>query len=386
MRKQIKNETIQIVRGNPKKYFGREALEVYSPKFLEILKRIQESKGNQFLYSQFTSAEGLGFFGEVLRQQGFQQYKIRREGGQWVEDMDDPSSTAELFVMYTGAEEPEQRQIYLSLFNNEWASEKIPTRLLEALRKRYGPDSNNLHGSVIKVLMASRAGAEGITLRNVRNVHIMEPYWGPALMDQVIGRAIRICSHAELSPEERTVTVNLYMSVFGDDDINSNDNNAALLRKNDQLLKRYVAEFQDTPLGAPPLEPGTSDEALYEFAFEKRTLATQFSDLLHRSAVDCEVHKAAHSRNGAQPNCMSFISTDPEQVAFHSDIANDPLDGELEMNALFSESRFQKVRIGSNVFLFKPATKEIFHWKVFEQSKRLLRMGHIGTDTIYFSK
>ena len=32
-------------------------------------------------------------------------------------------------------------------------------------------------------------GAEGISLRNTRCVHIMEPYWHPVRIQQVIGRA-----------------------------------------------------------------------------------------------------------------------------------------------------------------------------------------------------
>ena len=49
--------------------------------------------------------------------------------------------------------------------------------------------SNNLYGEIIKVLMITASGAEGISLRNVRYVHITEPYWHPVRMQQVIGRA-----------------------------------------------------------------------------------------------------------------------------------------------------------------------------------------------------
>ena len=38
---------------------------------------------------------------------------------------------------------------------------------------------NNFYGEVINTLMISASGAEGIDLRNVRYVHIMEPYWHP---------------------------------------------------------------------------------------------------------------------------------------------------------------------------------------------------------------
>ena len=41
----------------------------------------------------------------------------------------------------------------------------------------------------------------------------MEPYWHRTRIDQVIGRAIRICSHKDLPIEERHVDVFLYLSI-----------------------------------------------------------------------------------------------------------------------------------------------------------------------------
>lgn len=57
------------------------------------------------------------------------------------------------------------------------------------------------------IIMGTAAAAEGITLANVRHVHLMEPHWNPARHDQVIGRAIRINSHITLPEAERTVRI-----------------------------------------------------------------------------------------------------------------------------------------------------------------------------------
>jgi hypothetical protein len=62
--------------------------------------------------------------------------------------------------------------------------------------------------------MISASGAEGINLRNVRYVHILEPYWHPVRIEQVVGRARRICSHQDLPAELRTVNVFLYLMVY----------------------------------------------------------------------------------------------------------------------------------------------------------------------------
>ena len=69
-------------------------------------------------------------------------------------------------------------------------------------------------GDIIKVLMITSSGSEGITLKNTRFVHIIEPYWHPVRTDQVIGRARRICSHQDLPEELKTVEVFIYLMTF----------------------------------------------------------------------------------------------------------------------------------------------------------------------------
>ena len=73
---------------------------------------------------------------------------------------------------------------------------------------------NNYLGEIIKVLMITSAGSEGINLRNTRYVHIMEPYWHPVRVEQVIGRARRICSHQALPKDMQNVQVFVYVATL----------------------------------------------------------------------------------------------------------------------------------------------------------------------------
>ena len=59
-------------------------------------------------------------------------------------------------------------------------------------------DTNQLYGKLVKLFCITASGAEGISLKNVRRVLITEPYWNNIRIDQVIGRAIRSCSHETL--------------------------------------------------------------------------------------------------------------------------------------------------------------------------------------------
>ena len=61
-------------------------------------------------------------------------------------------------------------------------------------------------------MIISSAGAEGISLKCVRQVHILEPYWNYVRLDQVLGRAIRMRSHQDLEKKEQNVEQYLYLS------------------------------------------------------------------------------------------------------------------------------------------------------------------------------
>lgn len=68
----------------------------------------------------------------------------------------------------------------------------------------------NDSGEIYPILIISGSGSEGISLLNTRFVHILEPFWNQNRIEQVIGRATRLCSHNRLQPEYRNVTIYKY--------------------------------------------------------------------------------------------------------------------------------------------------------------------------------
>ena len=60
---------------------------------------------------------------------------------------------------------------------------------------------------LLKVLVISKAGGEGLDLKNTTSIVIMEPAWNESTHRQVIGRAVRYQSHAALPKAKRVVTV-----------------------------------------------------------------------------------------------------------------------------------------------------------------------------------
>ena len=258
-----------------KKYLTGSMLEMLSPKFYKILLNIADAdnKGLHLLYSNFRTLEGIGILKLVLLANGFAEFKIQKVDNEWqiLEKEEDKGKPR--FVLYTGTETAEEKEIIRNIYNGSW--EFVPLNLANKLRENY---ENNLFGEVIKVFMITSSGAEGINLKNTRYVHIVEPYWHMVRPDQVVGRARRICSHQDLPEELRTVKVFLYVSTFSEKQRTD--------EKNIELRIRDVSRFDKKT-------PVTTDENLYEIASQKQKINNQILQAVKETAVDCNVYANA---------------------------------------------------------------------------------------------
>ena len=77
-------------------------------------------------------------------------------------------------------------------------------------------DDANKDGSNVKVVLISQTGAEGLDLKFIRQVHILEPWYNMNRVEQIIGRAVRTCSHKALPFAKRNVEIYLYGSLMRD--------------------------------------------------------------------------------------------------------------------------------------------------------------------------
>lgn len=72
----------------------------------------------------------------------------------------------------------------------------------------------NKDGRYIKLVLGSRVMNEGISLKNVGEIHILDAYFNFGRVDQVVGRGIRWCSHYKvMSKENPYPVVNVYKYV-----------------------------------------------------------------------------------------------------------------------------------------------------------------------------
>ena len=75
-------------------------------------------------------------------------------------------------------------------------------------------NETNFDGRFVKVIIISKSGTEGLDFKNIRQVHILEPWYNINLVEQTIGRAVRNCSHKDLEFEKRNVQIFLHGSIL----------------------------------------------------------------------------------------------------------------------------------------------------------------------------
>ena len=266
-------EALQVLRENPDKYLSPDGLMTYSPKFLEVLTNIKNRDhiGLHLLYSQFRTIEGIEIMKMVLEANGFVQFKLKKTDTIYELDIDEEDLEKPKFILYTGTEEQEEKEIMRNIYNSSW--ELVPVNILNEVRKMH---ENNFLGEVIKVMMITSSGAEGINLKNTRFVHILEPYWHMVRINQVIGRARRICSHQDLPDEMRTVQVFLYMSTLSDA-VSEGD-------KHKELITRDISKIDNKT-------PVTTDEDLYDISRIKDKINHQILKSIKETSIDCSIHE-----------------------------------------------------------------------------------------------
>lgn len=304
---------ILALRQRGDEFFSKEALKVYSPKFQKVIDNLETSQGPALIYSNFKTLEGLGLFGISLEfQKNYIRLDIKQDGGQWLllpELLFPENLTKKRYISYTGDDVAEKRDLLKHIFNANWA--KLPAGLAAQIKQINGNTEDNIKGQISQLFMITQSGAEGISLENVRQVHIMEPYWNYVRLEQVKGRAIRICSHKSLPYEDRTVEVFTYISKFSERQLSERLVDQTLLIKDKGLA---------------------TDQQILSVSDGKRKLTDSLFSAMKSAAVDCELNA---NENGGYA-CYRF--PDASMIP----LFNPKLEEDIRESAASTRTRGQK--------------------------------------------
>jgi|UniRef100_A0A6C0IQ25 hypothetical protein len=350
---------------NEKLYLSKDALNVFSPKFAKILENVTAptNEGLHLIYSHFRTLEGVGILRLILLANGFAEFKIKKTGSSW-ELIEEPGDKGKpKFVLYTGTETAEEKEIIRNVYNSMW--EYVPSTIANAIREI---NDNNTYGEVIKVMMITSSGAEGINLRNTRFVHIVEPYWHMVRVEQVVGRARRICSHQDLPEDMRTVKVYLYVSTLSEK--HQKD------EKHIELQIRDVSRVDEkTPI--------TTDENLYELASIKQRINNQILTSIKESAIDCNIYANTTKQSDEQLVCYGFGKVESNQFSSYPSFDKDQHDkGGLDTKKITWKGK--EIMENGVKYVLNPNTNEIYDFNSYERVKdiggELIMIGRLIKD------
>jgi hypothetical protein len=161
-----------------------EALPGVSAKFVTIIQQIEASKGVVLVYSNYVE-RGARLFAMALEEHGYTPVS----GPNLLEN-----------AAYKGKSKGE----YM-LLSSEVSTPQTNALLALARSER------NVNGEKVRVIVTTPRISEGVNFRYVRQVHLLDPWWNMSRIEQVIGRALRTCSHQALPFEEQNCSVYLHV-------------------------------------------------------------------------------------------------------------------------------------------------------------------------------
>lgn len=238
-----------------KEQFGRifqhDKIGHYSGKIHSIVDCVKRSEGIVLIYSQYIEG-GCIPLAIALEELGLKRY------GRTPNILDDSKTITPLNVSTMEPIKEGEKDMsiakYIMITGNIKISPDNETEL-----KAVTNDSN-VYGNDVKVVIISRAASEGVDFKYIRQVHIMDPWYNNNRNEQIIGRAVRYCSHKALPLEQRNV----------------------------QIFMHGTKPFND-------YEP--IDLYIYRNAEYKSKKIGYISRVMKETAVDCILNSSLHAEN-----------------------------------------------------------------------------------------
>lgn len=179
--------------------FSPAELPKYSAKIAKFCEIVKKSEGIILIYTQYIDG-GAVPIALALEEIGFARYSSDKSVKSLFKTPPvppigyKPEGSQARYVMITG-------DAKYSPNNNE--------------DLKYLNSDENMDGKLVKVVIISRAAGEGIDFKNIRQVHVLEPWYNMNRIEQIIGRGVRNLSHCKLEFAKRNVEIFLHATLLG---------------------------------------------------------------------------------------------------------------------------------------------------------------------------
>jgi superfamily II DNA or RNA helicase len=271
-----------------------------SPKMSKILKMLEELDGLIIVYSQFSGMGGLEALAKYLELAGYERFVNQ-------------TTPKMRYALFTGNVDINVRTEIKKIFSSK----------------------ENTHGDVIRILLISSVAAEGIDLKCVRHVIILEMYWYWSRIQQVIARAVRLGSHDRLPIDKRNVKTYILISI-------------ANKKIWDTMTER---------------EQMTIDERFYTMSIEKKVIINEFLTMIKEVSLECVINEYKNCRVCLPDNNKLF--SNPEDISVDIEVF-DPCNrtDNAEVNA-------QEIVFNNVTYYYIKSDSSVVGYKIFIYNKYL---------------
>jgi len=223
--------------------FDQKHIGKYSKKIENIIDIVKKSTGIVFIYSQYIKS-GIVPLALALEHAGYA--KFNSEPLLNYPDKEKPISY-DGNRLDSGNKSSFKRGNYIILSSKD----KLSSNMNEEIKLCKTEENKN--GQNIKIILGTAVASEGLDFKNIRMIHIMDPWHHLNRLEQVIGRGIRYCSHIDLPEEDRNVLVFLH------------------------TLQTYDNKRE------------TTDISIYRYAEKKAKNIGDVEMILKKNAIDCNI-------------------------------------------------------------------------------------------------
>ena len=135
----------------------------------------------------------------------------------------------------------------------------------------------NADGSLLKIILGTRSVMEGVSFKNVKQVHITDPWWNESRIEQILARASRYCSHSNLPTEEQYVDIYRHFSVLPSDG-------------SDADVAAMLTEVKGTP-NFWDLDSLSIEQRMLTTSLKKNSINKDLEMILKNCSIDADINK-----------------------------------------------------------------------------------------------
>lgn len=190
---------------NHGRVFSQDNISKYSGKFSTISSKIKKSKGVVLVYSQHIEGTIIPI-ALMLEEMGFTRFsKTERSNKNLFKNTNrEPVNYQDLKPRNKTSPFKPAKYCIITGDKHFSPNNEIDLQAITSI--------DNKDGELVKVVIISKAVAEGVDFKFIRQIHITDPWYNMNRPEQIIGRGVRNRSHCALGFEDRNVEIYLYTS------------------------------------------------------------------------------------------------------------------------------------------------------------------------------